>query len=312
LSFVFCLLLLVFSLPACADPVQRGLAWLAAQQQPSGAWSTTAALTALPLLAYLSAGHTPDSKDRYATVVDRGFRFLLAQQGKDGAFTAGGGRMYAHGIATLALAEVAGMSRRASKARPHLERAVQLILRAHAVEKGVFHEGGWRYQPTSADSDLSITVWQIAALKAASEAGVAVPRDALERAAAYARRCVHPSGGFGYQPGGIPNVARTACGILALRLCGVPDDPLIPRARQWLRANPLTWDDAYFYYAAGHCAHIGADLDETLLLEKQSSDGSWPAPPQAPDELRAGPLYTTAMAILALTAQWDYLPVYRK
>ena len=309
---IFCLLSFVLSLPAFADSVDRGLAWLAGQQQPSGAWSTNTALNALPLLAFLSAGHTPDAKDQYAPIVDRGFRFLLAQQGKDGSFTAGGARMYGHGIATLALAEVAGMSRRASKARPNLERAVQLTLRAKAVDKGAFHEGGWRYLPTSTDSDLSVTVWQITALKAASEAGVAVPRATMERAAAYIRRCAHPSGGFGYQPGGIPNASRTAGGILALRLCGAPDDPLVPRARQWLRANPLTWENEYFYHTAYHCAAAGSGFDDKILTGHQNTGGSWPAPPQAPDELRAGPLYTTSMAVLALTAHWDYLPVYLK
>jgi hypothetical protein len=311
LSFTGIILGLCLSARA-ADPVERGLDWLASQQQPSGAWSTNTALNALPLLAFLSAGHTPDTKDRYAGVVDRGFRFLLAQQAKDGAFTAGGGRMYGHGIATLALAEAAGMSRRASRARPNIEKAVQLILRAQTVEKGIFHDGGWRYLPTSTDSDISITVWQITALKAASEAGIAVPRDALERAAHYVRRCVHPSGGFGYQPGGMPNASRTACGILALRLCGAPDDPLVPRARRWLVANPLTWDDEYFYYAAYHCAKAGDGLEESLLIGRQTPAGSWPAAPNAPEEQRAGPLYTTSMAILALTVKWDYLPVYLK
>jgi hypothetical protein len=303
----------ILSLPSATaetNAVTRGLAWLAAQQQASGAWSTNTALNALPLLAFMSAGCTPDARTPQAAVVDRGFRFLLAQQATNGAFTAGGGLMYGHGLATLALAEVSGMSARATKARTALERAGQLILRSQAVEKGNFHTGGWRYFPDSTDSDLSVTVWQITALKAASEVGIAVPRDAMQRAAAYVQRCAHPTGGFGYQPGGIPNQSRTAAGILALQLSGAWNDPLIPRARRWLRDNPLTWESEYFYYAAHHCAHAGAGFDEQLLRARQNADGSWPFAPTTRDELRAGPLYTTSLAVLALTAKWDYLPVY--
>jgi hypothetical protein len=72
----------------------------------------------------------------------------------------------------------------------------------------------------------------------------------------------------------------------------------------------LRWESPFFYYAAQHCAHAGAGLDERLLTEHQQAGGSWPAPPHAPDEERAGPVYTTAMAVLALTAKWNYLPGY--
>ena len=317
LTSVLCLLAFTVSSLAETNSVERGLAWLASQQHPSGAWSTNTALNALPLLAFLSAGHVPEAiatgpARRYADNVDRGIRFLLAQQTPDGAFTGGGSMMYGHGISTLVLAEISGMTKRQTRVRIALDKSIGLILRAQVIPKNNFDDGGWRYRLDSTDSDLSVSVWQIAALKAASETGIAVPQESLQRAAAYIRRCEHPRGGFGYQPGGHPNQSRAAAGILALRLCGLPDDPAAVRARQWLAQNPLQWTSDYFYYAAHHCAHAGTAFDEKLLLEKQNFDGSWPAPPASRDELRAGPLYTTSMAILALTAQWDYLPVYLK
>src|SRR5260221_2902594 len=202
---------------AATISVDRGLAWLAAQQKDNGSWSANVALDSLPLLAFLSAGHVPGDKEFHATL-DRGLRFVLPQQGPDGSFTAGGGMMYGHGITTLLLAELAGMSKQDAQVRAALEKAVTLILRSQAVEKSEIHAGGWRYQPNSADSDLSVTIWQVTALKAASDVGVAVPRQAMERAIPYSKRSEHPRGGFGYQPGGMPNQSRTgaASGLLPL------------------------------------------------------------------------------------------------
>ena len=291
------------------NAVERGLAWLVAQQKYGGAWSDNPALNALPMLALMSAGRTPGTKP-YNSPLDRGLRFLLAQQAADGSFTGRGGRMYGHALATITLAEANGMARDDRFIQPALQRAVRVILRAQEVEKGMFHDGGWRYEPTATDSDLSVTVWQVIALKAASEAGLGVPRAALERAGRYVKRCEHPSGGFGYQPGGLPNQSRTAAAIIALRLGGWSKDPALGRAKRWLEANPLGWEHDYFSHAVCHLSHAGVPWDSKLLLEHQNADGSWPAAPNAPNEAKAGPLYTTAMAVLALTADWHYLPVF--
>ena len=83
------------------------------------------------------------------------------------------------------------------------------------------HAGGWRYQPSSNDSDISVTGWQLMALRAAKAAGCEVPSSSIDRAIAYLKRCaVKQGGGFGYQPSGGPNNARTGTGILALEICG--------------------------------------------------------------------------------------------
>ncbi|MBM3858799.1 MAG: terpene cyclase/mutase family protein [Verrucomicrobia bacterium] len=306
---VLSLLFSVVTTFADTNSVERGLAWLCAQQRDNGSWSDNAALNALPMLAMLSAGQTPGVRP-FDSPLDRGLRFLLSQQDKDGAFTAGGGMMYGHALAALLLAESAGMTRDDRFIRPALQRAVALILRAQTVEKGEFHAGGWRYEPASTDSDLSVTIWQVIALKAAHETGVSVPRAAMESAARYIKRCEHPSGGFAYQPGGLPNESRTAGAIIALRLCGLWDDPAIGRARVWLEQHPLRWECDYFYHAACHTAHARAGFDAKMVQERQNADGSWPASPHSRNEAKAGPLYSTSMAILALTARWNYLPVF--
>ena len=303
-SFLLIFLLVPATFGA-TNEVARGLAWLAGQQRADGSWSTNAALNALPVLAFLSAGNEPATAG-YGAVIDRGVRYVLTQQTPDGAFTNGGALMYGHGVTTLLLAEITGMVKRETGVRPRLTKAVELILRAQSVPKGDIHAGGWRYFPDSLDSDLAVTVWQVAALRAALAAGLRVPREAFERAAHYIQRCEHPRGGFAYQPGGFPNPGRTAAAILALRMCGQFNFQPAPG----LPAPPVTWDDEYFFHAAFFGAQANPEFDESLLRKLQTADGSWPLPPHSLDEAEAGQLYTTSLAILALTAKDHYLPVF--
>ncbi|MCS7048171.1 MAG: terpene cyclase/mutase family protein [Verrucomicrobiae bacterium] len=276
--------------------MERAISWFVAQQQPTGFWSDNTALQALPLLALLSAGEVRHP------AAERGLNELLRRQDAEGAFISGGAMMYGHAIATLTLAESLGMVGDEATVRAALERAVRLVVRAQAVGKGPFHEGGWRYQPTSADSDLSVTVWQVLALRAAAEAGVAVPASAMEQAVRYIRRCAHPQGGFGYQPGGLPGSARTAAALVALRLCG-------EEARvDWLERNPVRWESPFYFAGAHHAAHLKVGFDAAELIARQNPDGSWPPSPNGEDARRGGPLYCTAMAVLALTAEWKFLP----
>ena len=61
-----------------------------------------------------------------------------------------------------------------------------MILKAQAVVKAdPTDRGGWRYTPQSSDADLSVTGWQVMALKAAKTAGLEVPAAAIETAADY-------------------------------------------------------------------------------------------------------------------------------
>jgi len=78
------------------------------------------------------------------------------------------GPMYGHGFATMFLAECYGMSPR-PELREKLAKAVKLIVNCQNKD------GGWRYQPVRADADISVTVCQIMALRAARNAGLFVP-----------------------------------------------------------------------------------------------------------------------------------------
>ena len=71
-----------------------------------------------------------------------------------------------------------------------------------------------------------------------------------------------------------------------------------------------------YYYAQGmyqrggkYAEHAKQNV-EKILLKKQGGDGSWQ--PQGPGEKNAGKVYSTAMAVLALSVQYHYLPIYQR
>ena len=99
--------------------------------------------------------------------------------------------MYGHGFATLFLAQVYGMTKR-DDIRRKLSDAIRLIVRTQN------HEGGWRYQPRPEDADVSVTVCQIMALRAARNAGIHAPKSTRDRCVEYIKKCQNDDGGFRY------------------------------------------------------------------------------------------------------------------
>lgn len=316
--------------PEAEAAVARALTYLASTQKPSGAWAAqfgeATSVTALAVMAYLACGHVPGASGPYRETITRGIRFVVDSQKPDGMLVArtSHGPMYCHGIATLMLAEVAGMTPDeplASDCRAALSKAIALILRAQAVEKNADNDGGWRYQPTSRDSDLSVTGWQVMALRAARSAGYDVPAAAIDRAVAYVKRCAARGGGFGYQPGGGPNNPRTGCGILALELCGEHRTEEALAGARYLAANPPRWGSQYFfyevYYAPQALFQVGDEYFRDyyaklvpILLERQQPDGSWLSSDGS--DRSGGRDYCTATAVLALAVEYRYLPIYQR
>jgi hypothetical protein len=88
-------------------------------------------------------------------------------------------------------------------------------------------DGGWRYTPSSTDADLSVTVCQIMALRAARNAGFAVPIEKVQKCIEYVLKCQDKrEGWFRYMTngGGIgtsQSFARTAAGVSALNSASI-------------------------------------------------------------------------------------------
>jgi hypothetical protein len=245
---------------------------------------------------------------------------VLSQQQPSGVIGGQQGlEMYHHGISTLMLAEVCGMTdvRLGKEVRAKLERAVAIILHAQGAQANFF-QGGWRYNVRSQDADLSVSGWQILALRAAKNLGCDVPAERIERAVEFILRCRDLStGGFCYTPGGRVTLSCTGTGVLALELCGKERH----RSREALQAgsyllkHQLRWGDEHSPYAAYYGSQAMFQLGHNywnfyrpqlhkMLFDHQQPNGSWL------DGM--GPAYATSLAVLALTVEYRYLPIYQR
>ena len=99
--------------------------------------------------------------------------------------------MYGHGFATLSWPSATACRRAPTSARSSAK-AVKLIVNTQNKE------GGWRYYPQRDDADISVTVCQVMALRAAHNAGLFVPKETIDRAIEYVKRCQNADGGFMY------------------------------------------------------------------------------------------------------------------
>jgi hypothetical protein len=320
-----CLLVFVLpSLAAAAGPpatftaqqraAARGLAFLDKQANAQGFWverrQRSVAATSLAVLAFLSAGHEPE-KGPYGKTIERGIRWVLSQQRADGVLAGPITEMYHHGIALFMLAQAHGCSSGALQAAigKALDKGVALLVKAQGPT------GGWRYRPTPAEGDMSITGWQIIALVAARHADRKVPAATLDKALRFALICQRKqTGGFVYMRysgnGGPPSPSCTAGGIIALTQLGQkkPTDKEVQRAGQAMVRGMPPWTGSYYLNAAvmGNLAarQVGGKLAETFhgkvrdeLLKRQAADGSWTA---GGSERIFGSSYGTALAVLTL------------
>jgi hypothetical protein len=309
--------------------VDRGLEFLQRTQDFDGGWRAgrfgrNPAITSLAVMAFLSAGHVP-GEGPYGDLISKGVNSVLDSQHANGLIASEGHHeMYHHGISTLMLAEVAGMTegKLAEEVRRRLERAVALILRAQRVS-GI-HKGGWRYRVDGYDSDMSVTGWQLMALRAAKNLGCDVPPENIERAIEYVKRCRDPvSGGYRYYPGATVTMPCTGTSILSLELCGKEqhNTPEVLKAGAYLLRKPPRWGDTHFFYGIYYCSQAAFQLGDNywtyyrpqlheVLLRNQGDNGSWNG--NDPASRVYGPNYCTAMAVLALTVEYRYLPIYQR
>jgi prenyltransferase beta subunit len=250
----------------------------------------------------------------YGPEVAKAVRYLLAVARSNGYLVGpDGGNMYSHGMATLALTQVYGMTGD-EEVKKVLKRAVDLIVKSQNPE------GGWRYEPTPTGADISVTIMQVMALRGAKDSGLHVPDGTLKNALKYIDRCYDvPSGGYKYQPlSNGAGYARTAAGVCVLQLCGEYEAKQIERAVKYLE-NQQNDDRHYWYghYYAAHALHvIGGPKWEgyyarmkTRLLSTQKPAGFWDTPGENGG---GGVSYQTAIAVLILSVPSHYLPIYQR
>jgi hypothetical protein len=325
------LLLMLLSLVAAEDRVaqaiEKGLPALVALQHGDGSFSEIHGVNALCGMALLASGSTP-TRGPYRLASQRCLEHLLSVQDPlTGYIGDPQGTMYSHGFATLYLAECYGMTGN-DQVREALAGALDCIFRS------INHEGGWRYDPAEGDADISVTVCQINAIRAAYNVGLGgeTAQEVVGRALQYVRSCHNGDGTFRYRADmgrgqgghrGPEAVPRAAAGVMSLMGGGVYNlsDPAVGNGLALLREfadDHAIGKGHYFWYGQYYAAQAlfmsrdPADWERywpilgALIPDLQSPDGRW----RAPDDW--GPAFNSAMALLLLQIPNQYLPIFQR
>jgi hypothetical protein len=318
--------------PQLKEAVERGLESLSRRQNASGGYgygsgygsgpNGHAGITALCGLAFMSAGNLP-GRGKYGQTVSKCVDFLLGSTQETGLISSDNthGVMYGHGFATLFLAEVYGMTQD-DQVKEKLKKAVQLI------ERTQNNQGGWRYTPAPIDADISVSICEVMALRAARDAGIKVSKEVIDKAVEYVKKCQNGDGGFSYTlgSGGMGGSAfpRSAAGVAALYYAGVFEGKEIERGLNYLKqfvpgkggpaggANPAMFGHYYYghYYGVQAMFLAGGDywgmwypaIRDELIRNQNKQTGGWSG--------EAGEDYATGMALIILQMPNRYLPVF--
>ena len=310
--------------PETDKAIRKGLDWLAKQQQKDGSFGSMSyrgnlAVTSLSGVAFMCNGSTP-GRGPYGDEIDKALGYVLGHVTPSGFIVLPNslthGPMYSHGFATMFLAEAYGMSHRA-ELHEKLQSAVRLIIDTQNPE------GGWRYQPQPNDADISVTVCQINALRAARNAGIFVPKETVDRCIKYCKQAQNPDGGFRYMlQGGGSAFPRSAAGLVAMYSAAVYDEKeldlgfkylfnSLPNGKNGLASRGMSHYFYGHYYAAQAMWIRGGKDWETWypairdeLINKQSADGSWN------DSICRE--YGSAMALIVLQMPNNYVPIFQR
>ena len=299
--------------------MENALRWLAYHQEADGHWDTVkfgsgqktdTAMTGMSLLAFLGAGYS-ERAGKYKVNVQRAVGWLKAHQQANGLIfdqtDAGAHRGigYPGAIATLALAEAAGMGR-IEDTKIAAQKAINYCVEQHQCGEGS-DKLGWRYGPKQA-GDTSVTGWYVMALKSAKIAGLHVDTAAFDGALKFLKSVEFkndggdtsygPSVHYGYQPGDEHTSSShrlTAIGALIKTFLGAPKEE-VSQSVEWFvnKGGVPSWGangekvDMYYWYYGSLCTfqidgpiweRWRTDLIKTLTENqcKQGDDaGSWP------------------------------------
>jgi prenyltransferase beta subunit len=342
--------------------IQKGLAWLAAKQQEDGSWTAsvgyklnngyvvTAAntghpgVTALAGMAFLAGGNIP-GRGKYGRNVEAAVRYVLSCVTSDGMISDHGTRMYSHAFATLFLAEVYGMTRDA-EVKNALEKATAFTWKCQN------ESGSWRYAPYAQDSDMSITVCQVMALRSARNIGIRVPKESIDRAVNYVLMSANTDprdelnyGSFKYQyrnEDAIPtrnSFALAAAGLATLYSAGLYTDqdivehirkhkltrfirgepaPQIRAMTQYIRSTYGTTPRRHYFYFYGNYYAVqamfiaGGDAWDRYFTTVQYDLVNSQEADGSWAIERVGEAFSTSAACLILQIPYRYLPIFQR
>lgn len=335
--------------------IDKGLAWLVKRQNKDGSWSNyekqpDVACTGAAGLALLMEGSTA-VKGKYAENIKQAVGWLEqnCQKDKDdGLFGSAArqnrlGYMSGQSYAVLFLAsalareeksDARDLEGRLAKVRQRameevLQRGVQFIVKAQATS------GGWA-TTSRGDSqdqdDAASTAEQIFALRAAQQAGIAVPKDTMHKAGAYLEKMTTPRGGipFSFRDAGASGRERPGLTIAAVAATYGAEEIKADLLKKWLDYCQFTItlrDENYDFFHLAVAVHGLGDEGHAKLLGKKEPTRVWSkdrdmllsrftAIVQSDGMVRSrwnpNPVFVNAINLIALQLDNEYVPVFRK
>jgi hypothetical protein len=323
--------------------IDGALKWLADSQVAGdaneGYWDCPAYRTATASfagLAFLANGYRP-GEGRYGRVIDRAMRFVQQSMDEEGYLGGKQNSMYVHAVCALFGLSYLGCSdepQREVELAKWCRRSLELILEAQKVRKAPAERGGWRYTPHARDSDVSVTSWQLLVLHAARQCGYPIDDLVVQNAMRYVKSgfMTDKKGrtGFVYRPGVSQDVepAVTGVAVFLKALFEETSDENTAKSLAFLREFTPAWGGpqykGYFFFGTFYMIQgmfqVGgkdwaafAPRIQRILLDHQSGEGYWDLPEDnAPQSHLAGRAYSTAMGVLILAVDKQYLPMYQR
>lgn len=311
---------------------ERGLSWLAESQGEAGNWGTQAAshgygsggagITGMCIMSFMASGEDPNF-GKYSEHIRRAVRSIITAQSASTGYL--GNSMYHHGFGMLGLAEVYGAldedtlwtGADTSKKRS-IGEALELAVRCAVTSQKNNQWGGWRYSPESRDADTSVSGAIMVGLIAARNAGMKVPDECIDKGLDYFKKMTSTRGGVGYS-GGVGGLGGSknlqAISSLVFAIGRRKEAAEYKAVAKQVVGNIQHQEGSYPFYFRYYMAQalFQGDFDawnkwntKTIrqLKDMQADDGSFSS--------SHGPVYGTAMSMLALALNYRFLPIYER
>ncbi|MCX6877867.1 MAG: hypothetical protein NTW21_29250 [Verrucomicrobia bacterium] len=322
--------------PECEEAVVKALQWLKSTQSQDGAWGGSA-MTGLGLLAYLGHCETPLSEEFGPSCLLAITNLVNLGMKNNGKLSTDAGARhwpYEHGIATYALAEATTFCKQLNINVPNLQEVTQKA--GQLIIDNQHQSGGWDYSYDESGprgGDLSITAWQMQALKACKHTGLDFRNlsKCVSRGTEYVEKLASGSGGFGYtnanSSAGGDYFTLTGAGMLSLQMWDKGSRAAVRNGAKYIDKNTkfdynTGFSDLYgHYYEAQAMMNRGGEqwkryntLFREQLLKNQNPDGSWKAPGGGQKMRAVAPQFVgdahfrTCLCTLMLEVYYRFLP----
>ncbi len=309
---------------------QRGLDWLVGEQHRTGYWEANqgqyrVAMTALAGNAMLSEGSTT-TRGKYAKPIAAAVDYLIDTSQPNGliGYKHDYHYTYGHGFSMLFLSQVYGEeenSQRREKLKEVLTKAVQFCGEAQTPD------GGWGYVSAKDGNNFdegSTCVTQVQGLRACRNAGIPVPKEVIDKAIDYIRKCMSKDDGgvqYSLRNAGGSRPPITAAAVACLFNSGDYENDTAKRLLKYCEKNIEGsnqqaqmfghWHYTHYYYSQVQYrlgeekwSRYFATVSKQIVAQ-QSANGSW-------KEGHVGPVYVTAMNATILQLDNGYLPIYQR